>query len=404
MTRITRRELVVGASVLAAAGPLQACAQPVAPAVTPEPMRPFRPGEVWLDTTGNPIQAHGGSIIVVGDDFYWYGENKEKTNGDGKVYTWGARCYVSKDLYNWDDLGLIIPPDTEDHNSPLHPTPGFDRPHILYNDATKKFVCWIKDRDADWVTRTALTADKITGPYTIVRSGVRPFGMGAGDFDLVICPEDRKAYMYFERVHRELICADLTDDYTAFTGYYSTHFPRRGPPLVREGPAYFWRNGKHYLATSGTTGYFPNPSEIATADTYHGPWTVLGDLHPNDRSRTSFNSQISCVFRHPQKKDLYIALADRWMGPLSGPEFESGEMSRQVQALYAKMFTGPDGPREQMPPDEIKRLTPEDIRLSTYLSSPLATAQSRYVWLPIRFDDERPVIEWRDQWSLDEFI
>ena len=36
------------------------------------------PGQVWLDTNGNRIQAHGGSIIEDGI-FYWYGENKEKT-------------------------------------------------------------------------------------------------------------------------------------------------------------------------------------------------------------------------------------------------------------------------------------------------------------------------------------
>jgi hypothetical protein len=49
--------------------------------------------------------------------------------------------------------------------------------------------------------------------------------MNAGDFDLLINPDDLKAYTYFERVHSELICADLTDDYTDVTGYYSTHFP-----------------------------------------------------------------------------------------------------------------------------------------------------------------------------------
>jgi hypothetical protein len=138
--------------------------------------------------------------------------------------------------------------------------------------------------------------------------------------------------MYFERVHSELTCADLTDDYTDFTGYCSTHFPRPGLPMVREGPAYFRRNHKHYLATSGTTGYFPNPPEIAVADSFHGPFTVLGDLHPADRSRTSFNSQISSIFKHPKKTDLYVARADRWMGPQPGSEFESGETSRLVQS------------------------------------------------------------------------
>ena len=113
-------------------------------------------------------------------------------------------------------------------------------------------------------TETVLVADKITGPYTIVREGLKPLGMNAGDFDLAVA-DDGKAYYFFERVHSETICADLTDDYTNVTGYYSTHFPLKQPPFVREATAHFLRKGKHYLITSGTTGYFPNPSEVAVA-------------------------------------------------------------------------------------------------------------------------------------------
>lgn len=39
------------------------------------------PGKEWLDTEGKRIQVHGGSIIVIDNIFYWYGENKEKTTG-----------------------------------------------------------------------------------------------------------------------------------------------------------------------------------------------------------------------------------------------------------------------------------------------------------------------------------
>jgi hypothetical protein len=31
------------------------------------------------------------------------------------------------------------------------------------------------------------------------------------------------------------------------------------------------------------------------------------------------------------------------------------------------------------------------------------TSKSRYVWLPIGFDGDRPVIGWHDEWSLAEF-
>ena len=31
----------------------------------------IRPGQVWLDTNRNRIQAHGGSILHVDGTFYW---------------------------------------------------------------------------------------------------------------------------------------------------------------------------------------------------------------------------------------------------------------------------------------------------------------------------------------------
>src|SRR5208283_2986453 len=37
----------------------------------------FRPGQVWLDTAGQPINAHGGGMLFHKGTYYWYGENKE---------------------------------------------------------------------------------------------------------------------------------------------------------------------------------------------------------------------------------------------------------------------------------------------------------------------------------------
>jgi len=388
---VTRRNFLVSGTALAASVAISASAR--AGSLAPAPTyQSFRPGELWLDSSGKPIQAHGGSIIEVEGKYYWYGENKEFTTGKTDVWTWGVRCYESTDLYNWRDLGLIIPPDTKDRNSPLAPSAFLDRPHILFNKDTRKFVCWIKLMSAgSKQTRTVLVADSISGPYSIVRQDLQPLGMNAGDFDLVVHPVDGKGYMYFERVHSEMICADLTADYTDVTGYYSTHFPEPGPPFVREGPAHFLRHGKHYLATSGTTGYYPNPSEIAVAETFHGPFQMLGDLHPSDRSRTSFNSQISCIFRHPKKKDLYIAMADRWRGPLEGEEFESGKLSAMVHSEFRKRFSDP--PEKLTVPEQ--RLMDTDLNINTSLA--------RYVWLPIRFDGDRPVIEWRPEWKVEDF-
>lgn len=79
----------------------------------------FYPGQVWLDTNGKRIQAHGGSVMYIDGTYYWYGENKEMTTGETDVWTWGVRCYTSEDLYNWEDKGLIIQPDLDNPESSL---------------------------------------------------------------------------------------------------------------------------------------------------------------------------------------------------------------------------------------------------------------------------------------------
>ncbi|KRM62729.1 hypothetical protein FC26_GL001434 [Paucilactobacillus vaccinostercus DSM 20634] len=345
------------------------------------------PGKIWLDSDGNRIQAHGGSVMYVGDTYYWYGENKEFTTGDSDIWTWGIRCYSSKDLCNWKNEGLIIKPDEKNLNSSLNPKSMQDRPHIIYNEKTKKFVCWIKIMHTDGTqTLTNLISDSILGPFTIVNEGIRPLGMSAGDFDLAVAP-DGKAYYYFERVHCETICADLTDDYLNVTGYYTTHFPHAQPPYVREATAHFVRKGKHYLLTSGTTGYLPNPSEIAIADTWHGPYTVLGNPHESDTSNTSFHSQVSSVFKVQGKKDLYIACADRWLPNDMNIPYE--KYAEEFRLQFSEGYEGIPGKDLQ---DEAHR----------------NTSIANYVWLPIRFEHsseqgDMAFIDWHDDWSPDDY-
>jgi hypothetical protein len=130
----------------------------------------FRPGQVWLDTSGNRIHAHGGSILHEEGVFYWYGENKERTTPDGSTWHWGVRCYSSTDLYNWHDRGLIIPPVEDDPSSPLHPAQKMDRPHIVRHPRTGKYVCWIKVmEEGDTQRSSVLVADHLLGPYTLAR-------------------------------------------------------------------------------------------------------------------------------------------------------------------------------------------------------------------------------------------
>ena len=77
------------------------------------------PGQPWLDTKGERIQAHGGAVYYENGTYYWYGENKTYTDGINGIWTWGLKGYASQDLYNWDDLGYLIPPVLNNPNSAL---------------------------------------------------------------------------------------------------------------------------------------------------------------------------------------------------------------------------------------------------------------------------------------------
>lgn len=336
----------------------------------------IRPGEIMFDTEGKRIHIHGGSILAVDGEYYWYGEDKsQSTPATGRWHS-GVRAYRSADLTTWTDLGSILPAEPDASDSPLHPSVMMDRPHILRHPSTGRYVCWLKVMHTDGKQRSwVYQAGHFEGPYRLVRPGFEPLGMSAGDFDLVVDPETGRGYYYFERVHSELICADLTEDLTDVTGTYSSHFPHPHPPLVREAPAYFRHEGRHYLVTSGTSWYFPNRSEVAVADDYHGPWTVLGDPHRNDDSGTSFHSQISSVFSLGDGR--HLALADRWL-----PEMPD-EVIRLAWKATEAQFTGGE-PDPVI--DEIVQAGAPD------------TSAARHVWLEIRFDEGMPVIDWQDEW------
>ena len=343
------------------------------------------PGKPWYDTEGKRIQAHGGSMLFWNDTFYWYGENKEGVTDEKLVWHNGVRMYSSKDLYNWKDEGIVCAAQPDDPESPLHPYSKMDRPHILYNDKTEKFVLWMKIMRGKKQScyMAVATSDNITGPYKLVNKMLYPGGMNPGDFDLVK-REDGSACIVFERVHQDMIVMDMTDDYLDTTVKYSVHLPRKCPPFVREAPAVFCRKGKNYIFTSGTTAKFPNASETACFDDIHGPWEELGDPFIGDVARTSFDSQISCVFKYPYAEDLYIAMADRWLTDLPRPEERP-----DIAAIFESKFD----------PEKKSELANFPLHSLTAKNTSLAD----YIWLPVKFIDGIPRIEWKDEWRIEDY-
>ncbi|MBR1934126.1 MAG: family 43 glycosylhydrolase [Prevotella sp.] len=361
--------------------------------------RSIRPGEQWLDTRGKPIHAHSPQIFWQDGVYYWYGENKEHTTMGSNVWTWGIRAYRSTDFYNWEDLGLIIEPDTVNPLSPLHYSQTLDRPHILYNKNTRKWVCWIKSMDTDGYF-VILQADRFTGPYTLVKS-LKPEGFGVGDFDLWADPATGRGYVWFERPHWELICAELTPDYLGTNGKYSEHFVGLRPPYTREAPSHFVYAGRHYMFTSGTTGYVPNSSRVCVFDDPHGEYTDLGSPHIDDKWQDSFSSQIASVIQipviqlnnatsplSPLTSPLYIALADRWL-----PSMANSDVSMRTVRAYESRY------KEHKPFDRDFSTPQVKDKTASRRTKWDTTEDSRYVFLPVTFDESgKPTIEWKDEW------
>jgi hypothetical protein len=95
----------------------------------------FTPGQVIHDTDGKPIKAFAGGISYFNGIYYWYGEFK---NGD--FPTAEVPCYTSTDLLNWKYQGNMVPGL---HQGELAPFVSLERPHVIYNDMTKKYVMWM---------------------------------------------------------------------------------------------------------------------------------------------------------------------------------------------------------------------------------------------------------------------
>lgn len=252
---------------------------------------------------------------------------------------------------------------------------------------TGKYVCWIKHCGDD-ACFTVLQADKFLGPYEIVKAHYRPFGCEVGDFDIAVCGDT--AYLYMDANHNGQLTMRLTRDFLEAEEKICWQYEGLHAPFSREAPAVFEHGGKWYMLTSGMTGYVPNKSDSAVSDAPDRPFVSIGDPHADDASHASFNSQISQVFKVPGKRDLYIALADRWV-----PDYPvDAKLADLLERCTAQRFD----------PEHYKASSEE---MQTMMQGPMLTSantsRANYVWLPITFEEGKPKIYWRDSWKLSDF-
>lgn len=338
----------------------------------------FEPGrDVWPDNNGVHINAHGGGVLFHEGVYYWFGEHKIAGRRGNSAQV-GVHCYSSSDLYNWTDEGIALPV-SEDRSSEIVRGCIIERPKVIYNAKTEKFVMWFHlelRRRGYEAARTGLAvSDNVTGPYTYLRSvrpnagfepvnGVQQTTMPNGvdyyhrdfeggqmsrDMTLFVDDDDKAYHIHASEENYTLHISELTEDYLDFTRRYA----RVLPGGHNEAPAICKYQGRYYMITSGCTGWAPNEARSMVADNIFGPWKMLGNpvrgVNPHNGlgPEKTFGAQSTFILPVQGKKDAFIAMFDIW--------------------------------RPRNPID------------------------GTYIWLPVEFINEKIIIPWRDSWDLSFF-
>lgn len=295
----------------------------------------FKPGALWYDENGEVINAHGGGVLLMGKTYYWFGE---KRNAHASL---GVNVYSSKDLHHWKNEGVALS-QSEDPQSDIAVGCVMERPKVIYNAKTKKYVMWfhleLKGQGYKAARAAVATSDKVTGPYQFLKS-FRPNDNMSRDMTLFVDDDGKAYHIYSSRENYDMRIAELTDDYTSPTAKDKMIFS-----LHREAPAIFKRDGKYFLITSGCTGWAPNKASVHVADSIFGEWKSLGNPLHGDGADSTYGGQSTYILPIAGKKTSFIFIADKW--------------------------------------------NPKDL------------TDSRYLWLPIQFKNGGPYIEWMNQWNL----
>ncbi|KAL0356773.1 UNVERIFIED_CONTAM: hypothetical protein Scaly_1363000 [Sesamum calycinum] len=255
----------------------------------------YHPGRVWLDTDGNPIQAHGGGILFdeKSGTYYWYGEYKDgptyhaQKTGTARVDVIGVGCYSSKNLWAWKYEGIVLAAEERNETDDLYKLKVLERPKVIHNDKTRKYVMWMHIDDAT---------------YSKASVGIAFFK-----------DDDGMAYLIYSSIrNKEIHISPLNGDYLGVTN-------RTVRALVgqhREAPAVFKHQGVYYMVTSGCSGWAPNEALVHEAESILGPWESIGNpcVGANKDFRVAtFFSQSTFVLPMPGAvPGSFIFMADRW--------------------------------------------------------------------------------------------
>lgn len=257
----------------------------------------IKPGEVWRDTAGRVIQAHGAGMLQVGKTYYWFGE--DKTHG----YAFqNVTCYSSTDLAHWAFCGDML---TRQPSGDLGPNRVVERPKVIFNRTTRTYVMYLHIDGGNYGEAKVgvATSKTVTGPYAYLGS-FRPLNHQSRDMTL-FQDTDGTDYLVFEDRQRGVCIAELAPDGLSVT---------REVVLIShayEAPAVVKVQGLYYLLGSHLSGWNTNANQYATAPAMAGPWSAFKNVAPPQTK--TYDSQTAYILPVTGRKTTsYVYVGDRW--------------------------------------------------------------------------------------------
>ncbi|KAI9051770.1 hypothetical protein LZ554_004037 [Drepanopeziza brunnea f. sp. 'monogermtubi'] len=243
--------------------------------------------------TNQHMQAHGGGIIQVDSVYYLIGENKL----NGSAYQ-SINCYSSTDLVSWTFVNEVL--ELQDDGD-LGPDRVVERPHVIFNEGTGKYVMWMHIDSNDYKEAKAgvATSGSVCGDYEYLGS-VQPLGFQSRDMNL-FQDTDGTAYLLTEDRQNGLRINKLSKDYlTVDSAVHLFDDSYEASAIYKEGSTYF-------MFASRLTGWDPNDNEYCTATSLSGPWSSWTPFVPVG-SKT-FSSQTGAVVNI---NGVVMYMGDRW--------------------------------------------------------------------------------------------
>ena len=411
----------------------------------------------WKDTDGNVIQAHGGSVLKDGDTFYWVGQGAPDNvptdyEGSGGVFKnqWlytTINMYKSKDLVNWNFANEVL--SIDDGNAASYcdgnaegltskvldytsDDPAFqklvkehpqylqnktlgckiERPHILKNPKTGKYLIWAHWEGTVGYTSSQLVAfqsSTVDGKYDPVKwqdgqTHAQPKVMVDGkltptasrDLSAWMDPDTGAGYIISSTNKVRLYKLNST-----FTGVDPNGSYELPGISSREAPSLFKERGHYYMITSAQDYWDPTQTEFATTTNLNNPqgWSKLTELQSRSEARSNWGNQdpntrtyigqptYVLQYTDANGKPAVMLLADDWnplrartadvdttkanyvMTPIQRKPMQ--QLSAPFMRTVAPMQAGSDPQRLQF--SDVDNHTPHNIDIQWMADEDLAT-------------------------------